>query len=108
MDYILPVIVGLIVVVLGVQNMRGNISTLHRYHRKRVSEEDRIPFGRKVGLGSIIVGCSVILKACFQLAAEKLNVSLLDTLGTVLLIAGLAGGFALIIYAMIKYNKGLF
>lgn len=105
---IIPVIVGLVVIIFGVQNMRGNISTLHRYHRKRVSEENRIPFGRKVGLGSIIVGCSVILKACFQFVAEKQNILLLNTLGTVILIVGLATGFAIIIYAMIKYNKGLF
>ena len=105
---ILPVIVGLVIIVLGVQNMRGNISTLHRYHRKRVSEEDRIPFGRKVGLGSIIVGCSVILKACFRFAAEKRNVVFLDTLGTVVLIVGLVSGLAIILYAMIKYNKGVF
>ena len=79
----IPVIVGIIVIILGIQNLKGNISALHQYHRKRVNEEDRIPFGRKIGAGSIIVGCSVILKAGFQFAAEKLNVSVLDTLGTV-------------------------
>ena len=105
---IIPVIIGLVVIILGVQNMRGNISTLHRYHRNRVSEEDRIPFGRKVGSGTIIVGCALILKACCQFAAEKLNILLLDTIGTVILIAGLDAGFAIIIYAMIKYNKGVF
>ena len=108
MDQILPVIAGLVIVVLGVRNMRGNISTLHRYHRNRVSEEDRIPFGRKVGAGTIIAGCSVILKGCFRIAAEKRNAASLDTLGTVILIAGLAVGFAKIIRAMIKYNKGIF
>ena len=105
---IIPVIIGLVLILLGVQNMRGNISTLHRYHRKRVSEKDRIPFGRKVGSGSIIVGCAVILKACFQFAAEKLDIVFLDTLGTVTFIVGLVIGIAIILYAMIKYNKGLF
>ena len=109
MDSIIaPVIIGLAVIFLGIQNMKGNITTLHRYHRKRVSEEDRIPFGRKVGLGSIFVGCSVILKAVFQFVAEKLNILLLDTLGTVILVVGLVAGFGIIIYSMIKYNKGLF
>ena len=105
---IIPVIAGLVVIILGLQNMKGNISTLHRYHRKRVSEEDRIPFGRKVGLGSIIVGCALIIKACLQFVAEKKNILVLDTLGTVILIVGLAVGFIIIIYAMTKYNKGLF
>ena len=53
-ELLLPVALGAVIIGLGVQNMKGNISSLHRYHRKRVTEEDRIPFGRKVGLGSII------------------------------------------------------
>ena len=105
---LIPVLVGIIVIVFGVRNLKGDITTLHRYHRKRVSEEDRIPFGRKVGSGTIIIGCSVIAKACSQFTAEKLSMPWLETLGTVILIAGLAIGFALIIYALIKYNKGLF
>ena len=109
MDSLLvPVIVGIIVIVLGVQNLKGNIELLHRYHRKRVSEEDRLPFGRKVGTGTIIAGCSIIAKACFQFASEKMNMPVLDTAGTVILAAGLIIGFAIIILAMTKYNKGLF
>ena len=105
---ITPVIIGLVLIVLGVLNRKGNISTLHRYHRNRVREEDRLPYGRKVGLGSIIVGCALILKAGFQFAAEKRDIVLLDTLGTVFFVAGLAIGIAIILYAMIKYNKGVF
>lgn len=48
-------IVGVVCIVLGISNMRGNISSLHSYHRKRVSEEDRVPLGKKVGLGTILV-----------------------------------------------------
>lgn len=103
-----PLIIGAVIIFLGIQNMKGNISTLHSYHRKRVSEEDRLPFGRKVGTGSIIIGCSIILKACLQLAAGKLGRPFLDTAGTVILAAGLIAGCAIIISAMMKYNKGLF
>ncbi|MBR2263934.1 MAG: hypothetical protein IJ917_06275 [Firmicutes bacterium] len=107
-EVLLPVIIGIVIIILGVMNMKGNISTLHRYHRQRVSEEDKIPFGKKVGLGTIIVGCAVIGKACFQYAAEKRTDPAIETVGTIVLIAGFVIGFALIIYAMIKYNKGLF
>lgn len=107
-ELLLPVLVGTVIIILGIQNMQGNISSLHYYHRKRVTEEDRVPFGRKVGLGSIIIGGAVILKACLQYAAEKMSVSVLDTVGTVVLIAGLAAGTVLIVRAMIKYNKGVF
>lgn len=107
-ELLVPATVGAVIIILGVQNMKGNISSLHWYHRKRVTEEDRVPFGRKVGLGSIIVGSAVILKACFQFAAGKMSVPELDTVGTVILIAGLAAGLGLIFYAMMKYNKGIF
>lgn len=54
-------IVGVVCILLGVSNMRGNISSLHFYHRYRVSEEDRMPFGKKVGIGTILCGCGIIV-----------------------------------------------
>ena len=103
-----PIVVGVIVIAIGIMNMMGNISTLHWYHRRNVSEEDRVPFGRKIGLGTIIVGASVILKACLQYAAEKGGNQTMVTIGTVVLAVGLVIGFAIIIYALMKYNKGIF
>ncbi len=109
MDSVLvPMIVGIIIIIIGIQNMKGNITMLHRYHRKRVSEEDMIVFGRKVGLGTIIVGCSVIVKAGCQFAAQKFNMESLNTIGTVLLGVGFLAGFAIIFAALFKYNKGIF
>ena len=58
---IVTFLVGVVCIVLGISNMRGNISSLHSYHRSRVSEEDRIPFGKQVGLGTIIVGIGIIV-----------------------------------------------
>ena len=58
---IVTFLVGVVCIVLGISNMRGNISSLHSYHRSRVSEEDRIPFGKQVGLGIIIVGIGIIV-----------------------------------------------
>ena len=55
------IVLGIAVVILGIVNMSGNISTLHRYHRKRVSEEDIKPFGRLVGLGTVIMGVAFII-----------------------------------------------
>ena len=106
-EIIMPIIIGIIVILLGIINMTGNISLLHSYHRKRVAEEDRLPFGRKVGIGTIIAGSAIIAKAALQFVASKTANPLLDTIGTVLLAAGLVVGFAIIIYAMMKYNKGL-
>ena len=99
---------GALIIVIGIRNLKGDVATLHRYHRKRVSEEDLLPFGRKIGTGTVIIGCAVIVKACAQLAVEKWAMARADTVGTAVLIAGLVIGFAFILYAMIKYNKGVF
>lgn len=107
-SFIVPVIIGIILIVIGVQNTKGNIKTLHRYHRKRVTEEDRLPFGRKVGAGTIMTGCSVILLAFARIAADKLNRPFLETAGTVIAAAVMITGFAVITIAMFRYNKGLF
>ena len=58
---IVAFLVGVVCIVLGISNMRGNISSLHSYHRHRVSEEDRIPFGKQVGLGTIIIGIGIMV-----------------------------------------------
>ena len=59
-------LVGIVCVALGVSNMRGNISSLHSYHTHRVSEEDRIPFGKLVGWGTILCGASVMAFSVFS------------------------------------------
>ena len=52
---------GALIIVIGIRNLKGDVATLHRYHRKRVSEEDLLPFGRKIGTGTVIIGCAVIV-----------------------------------------------
>ena len=106
--FIGAIAVGAICIVLGILNMRGNISSLHSYHRHRVSEENRIPFGKKVGLGSIICGVSLMAFGAFYALAEKTGNQALTLAGTVTLIVGLVIGLGLAFLAMIKYNKGIF
>ena len=60
-EFITTLVVGILVSVLGIINMTGNISSLHRYHRHRVSEENKKPFGRLVGLGTLIVGVALMV-----------------------------------------------
>lgn len=59
--FITTTIVGIILCVLGCVNMTGNISSLHWYHRQRVTEENRKPFGKLVGLGTLTIGVAIIL-----------------------------------------------
>ena len=43
-ELIAAIIIGVICIVIGILNMHGNISMIHSYHRKRISEADIIPF----------------------------------------------------------------
>lgn len=106
--FISMTVLGILIAVLGIINMTGNISSLHSYHRHRVTEENRKPFGRLVGLGTLLCGLAVIAFGALFFAAERTGRESLVIVGTVLLIAGLAAGLAVSFYAMIKYNKGIF
>ena len=106
-EFIVTFLVGVILIVLGISNMRGNISSLHSYHRHRVSEEDRIPFGKKVGLGTIICGCAVMVFSILSALTQYNENNVFMIVGTVLLIVGLVAGLGLSFYAMIKYNGGI-
>ena len=90
-EYILPMIVGLLIVVMGMINLKGNISTLHWYHRQRVSEADRLPFGRLVGTGTILIGAALILFGMLSYAADYLQNPMYETVGTVIMIVSFVG-----------------
>lgn len=103
-----PVILGIIIAILGTNNMKGNLSSLHWYHRQRVTEDDRKPFGRLVGLGSLVIGLSLVVFGLLTFAGERLQSDLCVLIGTVILVVAIVAGLALSLYAMIKYNKGIF
>lgn len=100
-ELIVQVVIGLFLIFIGISNMKGNISSLHSYHRKRVKKEDVIPFGKKVGLGTIIIGITIIIAGLFTFFYYQ-NISY------IVLAVGFSIGFILIFYAMFKYNKGIF
>ena len=105
---IISILIGVLLCVLGGVNMTGNISSLHSYHRKRVREEDKKPFGRLVGIGSIIIGISLAAFGVFMYVHEKTQNMLYCIVGCVVLGVGLVVGLGINFFAMIKYNKGIF
>ncbi len=107
-ESVITLVVGIICVVLGISNMRGNISSLHSYHRHRVSEEDRIPFGRQVGFGIIIVGVSIIIFSGMTVLTDYMKNNVFILAGSAILIIGIIVGLVISFRAMIKYNKGIF
>ena len=106
--FIVLLIFGSFIIGMGVVNMRGNLSTLHSYHVKRVTEENRLAFGRLVGGGTALIGVSIILYGGCFLIYEKTGSDLPILIGTLLMIVGIVVGLAISIYAMMKYNKGIF
>ena len=105
---IVTFLVGVACIVLGISNMRGNISSLHSYHRSSVSEEDRIPFGKQVGLGTIIVGIGIIVFSVLSSVTLYTENDIFILVGTAVLIIGIILGLVISFRAMIKYNKDIF
>ncbi len=101
MEEIILLILGVFISVIGIVNMTGNISTIHSYNRRKVTEEDAPKYGRAVGIGTLMIGLSLIVD--FVLV-------LLDLLIVVpfVLIPAIVVGVAFILYAQFKYNRGIF
>ena len=107
-ENIVTFLIGVIGIVLGISNMRGNISTLHSYHRHRVSEEDRIPFGKQVGLGTMVIGVGIIIFSVLSTVTLYTENNIFTLIGTAVLIVGIIVGLIISFKAMNKYNKGIF
>jgi Ca2+/Na+ antiporter len=99
---------GILLCVLGAINMTGNVRSLHRYHWHRVTPENIKPFGKLVGLGTIIIGIAISLFSILMMIFERTQIELLVITGSIFLAVCVVVGLILIFYAMIKYNKGIF
>ena len=108
MESIAIFILGAICIVLGIVNMTGNISTIKYRHRKRVAPENRLAYGRIVGLGSIVLGICFLVSGIFFLISELQANPALETVGGITMIIGAVVGISAMMFAMIKYNKGIF
>ena len=106
--YIISAIIGVILIVIGISNTKGNINAIHSYHRHRVSEEDKPIFGKLMGMGSIICGIGIIIPVFLYIAGEMTNNPIFVSIGSYVTIAGLAIGIGIMTYATMKYNKGIF
>ena len=106
--FVTNLLVGALCIVIGILTLRGNLSLLHSYHRHRVKEEDRLPFGRLVGTGTLAIGVAVVAMGIFMLLAEVCALPTLHFVGMGILAAGFAFGLGISFYAMFKYNGGIF
>ena len=108
LEFITTIAVGILIVVLGIINMTGNISSLHSYHRHRVAEENKKPFGKLVGLGTLIIGVGLMSFGALMFAFEGIGVQMLSVIAPVVLVVSIVVGLAISFYAMKKYNGGIF
>lgn len=107
-EFVVAFLVGVFCIVIGIFNMKGNIEMLHSYHRKRVSEEDRLPFGKLVGKGMIFMGVSIMIFSVLSALTLYLENDVYTIIGVVIMAVGFIVGLGMAFYAMIKYNKGIF
>ena len=107
-EFLVPFGLGILCIVIGISNMQGNISMLHSYHRKRVAEEDRLPMGRKVGIGTITVGVTVMVYRVLTVLPLYEANAVFRFVSDAVMTVGLVAGLCISGWAIIKYNKGLF
>ena len=106
--FIVSALVGVVLIIIGISNTKGNISLLHSYHTHRVSKEDIPAFGKSVGLGTIIIGIGIIVFAVLGIITLYTQKEIFTSIATALLIVSIVVGLIITFKALIKYNKGTF
>lgn len=101
MGYASLLFLGIILMIAGIINLNGNISTVHWYNRLKVSETDALKYAKAMGLGTFITGFSIALTAVLLMIFN------LEAL-CYIIVAGAVIGVAIILYAQFKYNRGIF
>ena len=101
MEYLLLLMMGVFAVVFSIPNLRGNISTIHWYNRCRVSKTDAPKYGKAMGVGMLIMGVSITLTAILQMVFNLEMIYYLTLAGVII-------GLTVMLYAQLKYNRGIF
>lgn len=99
--WIVMTLIGILLMGLGIMNMKGDISSVHWYNRSKVAQEDIPKYGKCIGFGTFLIGAS--------LAVSVLLETVFPTVQTdPLALAGCACGLGIMFYGQFKYNKGIF
>ena len=99
--FITFILIGIILLICGVLNIRGNISTIHSYNRRKVVKADIPKYGKCMGIGSLIIGFSFIICIVFEFIFKT---DIIEHL----LVSGIVIGLVIMLYGQFKYNKGIF
>ena len=98
---IVEIVLGLFTIAIGLANIKGNISLIHWYNRRKVTEEDAPKYGLVVGTGIVIMGAGLVV-SFFVMTFWSEYIADIITLVTCI------GGFIVALFGQFKYNKGIF
>lgn len=99
--FITFILIGIVLAVLGITNIRGNVSSVHWYNRHRVDEKNIPQYGKCIGTGTLIIGGSLILSAILEAVFRT-------TIFDYMVVVGFVIGLIFMLYGQFKYNKGIF
>ena len=94
-------IFGICITILGIFNLKGNISSIHWYNRLKITEKNRKKYGKSMGIGSLIIGICMTITAILQMIFYNENIWYITVIGIII-------GLIFMIYGQIKYNRGIF
>lgn len=100
-EWIAMIVLGLLLILMGILNLRGDLSSIHWYNRRKVAAEHRSAYGRCMGAGSAAIGGGLLLTGLLQLARPMEARYLIALLGVIL-------GLGLMLYGQFRYNRGIF
>jgi len=101
MKYIPLLLLGAAIIMMSIINLKGTISTIHWYNRRKVSEADAPKYGKAMGLGTFIIGASLVITAVLQMIFDLESIFYISLFGIIV-------GIVIMLYAQFKYNKGIF
>lgn len=104
-EYIIMLVLGILIIPLGIMNIKGNISSIHWYNRTRITEETRPKYGKLMGIGTVVISAGLIISAIINIMMDA-EIAIIISGGITLVSVIVGVGFML--YAQIKYNKGIF
>lgn len=101
MEYIFLLIFGICITILGIFNIKGNISSIHWYNRLKITNENKNKYGKSMGIGALIIGLCMAITAILQMFFNNENIWYITVTGIII-------GLIFMIYGQVKYNKGIF
>ena len=105
---IIYLIVSVIILIIGILNLKGNISMVHSYHIENIKPEDKLKFAKLMGIGMVIIGVSFFIAGIAMILSNVFTNDLFMIINIVVTIVGFIIGMIICIYSIKKYNKTIF